>query len=635
MSNLGNGSLKTALISTNDLAGGAARAAYRLHKGLLFMEQNSRLIVLNRKSTDDTVSELSNIYDQPYLPDSRRYLQKYLIEKNRTSLTDTLFSFPGSGEPIADAVESFQPDIINLHWVSGFVSVSEVKRLSSLQVPIVWTLHDQWPLTGGCHYSFGCNQFQTLCSDCPQVTENVREYIGDVFKSKLKYLLDLNITIVSPSLWLAEEARKSRLFSSSRIECIPNGLDTEIFSPKNKAQNRKKFGIPEHAVFLLFGCENGNEKRKGFSELLKALQWIIEQPESEPLRPLLTLGVFGKPSSEFQKINLPVFSFGNIHDDVLLSEAYSCADLFVLPSLEDNLPNTLLECMSCGIPVAAFSVGGIPDLVKEGITGTLALPADSAGLGSRILALLLDRKTLNTMSTVCRKKIQDNYSIIHQADKYLRLFNDLTKENRLSFGKRLEVKENICSDVYQYAFEAAVCEIENLKKKNAELENSYIRLQGQFYQNLTLSYLYCAENGQYDFMKFEKAEESCSFGWSEFEITYSLEKWKSISEFLWVPMWRSSCSVEIISAHIKDPQGQEVPLEDFYGNSQRRTGNIFDFYHSSPMLTFKIPGLSSSIFRLKGKWKVIDSHQAFNEYEKIRMESITLKNAMKRILRKS
>lgn len=415
-------------LNTWDIDGGAARAAYRLHKGLLQQGHQNTLICLTKSSDNTAVLEIA-AESTDHKPNglSSDVVQTYGINESRTPLSNTLFSFPYPGWDVSSLPIIQTADLINLHWVARFQSPTTLKKLFALNKPVVWTLHDMWAFSGGCHYSAGCPNYETDCAGCPQLAHDLHGLATAALQDKLEFFAGANLTIVTPSHWLADCARRSRLFRDLRIEVIPNSLETDLFTPIDKAIAKQKLDISPDTITLLFGAFTTEERRKGFTELLKATQQCLTNPEFRNLaeNKRLQLLCFGDPDSSLESLPIPVQSYGKIASDEMLSVLYAAADVFVLPSLEDNLPNTMLEAMSCGTPVLTFDVGGIPDVVIPGKTGWLVPKKDVMQLAEALLQIVLHPEMARSMSADCRHFMEEQFSLSVQANRYLALYQDL------------------------------------------------------------------------------------------------------------------------------------------------------------------------------------------------------------------
>ncbi len=415
-------------LNTHDIRGGAARAAYRLHRGLLAIAQPSLFVCREKFSHDHTVLQVkAGMADQADRAETLMFLHQQSIDNNRTGLSNTLFSLPLLGVDVSQLMLDLDATIIHLHWVAQFQSEATLRRLLALNKPVVWTLHDMWAFTGGCHYSAGCDRYQQRCTACPQLADHTEEWPAAVQADRVNSLSQQNFVIVTPSQWLAACARQSRVLQRARIEVIPYGLETDVFAPMDKPQAKHRLGIPSEGVTLLFGATSAKEERKGFHYLWEAIQICQTDARFQAFvqQGKVMLLTFGTPNDALRSLNLPIHHVGPLEDDAALAQCYAAADLLVLPSLQDNLPNTMLEAMSCGTPVIGFATGGIPDFVKDGYTGRLAAVKDTRHLATTILDCLFDPGLRQRMSGHCREMILQECRLTTQAQRYLALYHEL------------------------------------------------------------------------------------------------------------------------------------------------------------------------------------------------------------------
>ncbi len=373
-------------------------------------------------------------------------VQKHFIDGNRTELSNTLFSLPYPGCDLSRVEIVRKADVINLHWVADFQSVVTLSRLFLLKKPVVWTLHDMWAFTGGCHYSAGCENYTAGCASCPQLSEDPFGLPGAVLKDKLALFRKAKMTIVTPGRWMADCAAKSRLFGDRPVHVIPNSVETDIFAPLPKQDAKRSLKIPADATTILFAVEDGKERRKGFAHLIEAFHRCMQDRRFRDLaeQGKVRLMSLGDPGPIGGAGHLPILPLGYLHSDEDIRTAYCAADMLALPSMEDNFPNTMLEAMSCATPVVGFATGGIPDIVVSGGNGLLAPAGDSAGLGDALLSLVFDPGRREEMGRKCRRLIEDGFSPSDQARKYAAVYEDLhARQPGRSTSRRKWVPETV------------------------------------------------------------------------------------------------------------------------------------------------------------------------------------------------
>jgi len=412
--------LKILHISTYDTSGGAARAMYRLHRGLLNSGQQSLVYVQRKYSNENEIVTAGNC--QKFVGKLKSRIDQLplkLLYPNRNSIFSPAFV----PDVLARIVKQLQPDIIHLHWIAdGFIRIESLKKINK---PIVWTLHDMWAFTGGCHYSDGCMNYHQSCGNCAVIGSGESfDLSRRVWNRKNRAWKDLNLTLVSPSKWLAECAKNSCLMNDKRVEMIHNGINTNIFKPCNKKKVRELLNLPKDKKLILFGAAGGNrDPRKGFKHLYDALQILVRNGWKDQIGII----VFGSSESEsVSNLGVKAYFYDNINDENLLASIYAAADVFVAPSLQDNLPNTILESMSSSTPCVAFSIGGMPDMIEHLHNGYLAKPLDFADLAKGILWVLRDENRYLDLCKYARKKVEESFELRHIAEKYLKIYSQLT-----------------------------------------------------------------------------------------------------------------------------------------------------------------------------------------------------------------
>jgi glycosyltransferase involved in cell wall biosynthesis len=422
--------MKIVHLSTYDLRGGASLAAHRQHRAMLQAGYESVMLVRHKHSTDDSVMQVvtkATDHDVESEQLLGNVIQTHYIDSHRSDRTDTIFSFPYPAYDVSESSSLQEADIINLHWVAHYQSPATLKRLFALGKPVVWTLHDQWPFTGGCHYSAGCDMYRDDCADCPQLAKDTFQLPRAVLEDKLALFQGANLSIVTPSSWLADCARGSSLFKDLRVEAISNALDTDTYAPVPKARAKKRLGVDPETSTILFVAQQRSERRKGVEHLAAALEHCLRTAEFRKLVDLSAVALLclGGLREQPWDLGIPMVSLGYINSDERIRSAYAAADIFVLPSLEDNLPNTMLEAMSCGTPVVAYDVGGIPEAVISDVTGRLVPVGDTRGLAEGILALLFNSNKRRAMGRSCRRMMEERYSPPEQARRYADLYRAL------------------------------------------------------------------------------------------------------------------------------------------------------------------------------------------------------------------
>ncbi len=365
--------MKVLQINTYDGNGGAGRACLRLDKALRENGVDSQVLVLykfnetyNIKAINDTffgkVRSIFNIF-------SERYWSKLLSKATRTP-----FSLQWFGTDISKNKAVLEADILHIHWVNhGFLTPRLLAKLEDLEKPIFWTFHDSNAFTGGCHVRYGCEHYYKQCGFCPLVINSgVHDLSYRNWKRKEAAYSELNFKIIAPSVWMKDSVKLSSLLGTRETRVIPNTIESAIFKPYVKAEAKKIFKIdPQKFVILSGFMPSKNDKHKGTAYLLEALH-LLKKTKGINISDI-ELVIFGNKSNvEMPDIPFKITFLGTINKDEHLAKCYSAADVFVLPSLEDNLPNTVMESMACGTPVVAFRTGGIPDMINHLEDGYLA-----------------------------------------------------------------------------------------------------------------------------------------------------------------------------------------------------------------------------------------------------------------------
>ena len=411
--------MKVCLISSSNGRAGGHAAAYRLHQGLQ-SKVSSTMLVGNKSRGDYTIVSAETRLAKAWVnvaPTLNALPKLFYSNRDRTD-----YSLQWLPDKVAAKVAKIDPDIVNLHWInSGYLQVETIAKFNR---PIVWTLHDMWPFTGGCHYSQGCDRYKQSCGSCPILKSN---YSWDLsrwlWQRKAKSWRNINLTIVTPSRWLAQRAAESSLFKDLRIEVIPNGLDTQRYKPRDRSFAREIIGLPKDKKIILFGAVSATSNdRKGYSLLMPALQKLKHDRTQQQME----LVIFGadKPKDP-PDFGIKARYLGRFNDDISIALLYSCADVFVAPSIQDNLPNTVMEALACGTPCVAFNIGGMPDLIDRQQNGYLATAYDPEDLARGISWIIEDLERWQNLSTCARSKVEREFTLDKQAQTYIQLYQDI------------------------------------------------------------------------------------------------------------------------------------------------------------------------------------------------------------------
>ncbi|RKG46100.1 MULTISPECIES: glycosyltransferase family 4 protein [Acinetobacter] len=410
--------MKILHVNTYDFFGGAARAANRLHYALLKNGIDSQMLVQNKTTDDPTIISINNtkvdkiftflrhLSDDFYL---RLYSEKKVLFSPATS------SFGN----VVDKINNIDADIIHLHWICGsFISVEDISKINK---PIVWSLHDNWAFTGGCHIKWDCNKYLDCCKSCPQLNSlNDKDISYNVFMRKVKIYNKLsNLTIIGLSRWMMKSAKESKLLGNKDIVNLPNLIDINKYKPFDKSVARELLNLPKNATLVMFGAINPlSDKNKGYHHILKSLKNVKSNVE---------LVVFGS-SKNNNDFNFKTHYLGNLYDDYSLNLLYNAADVFLVPSLQENLSNVIMESMACGTPVVSFNVGGNSDLILHKDTGYLSMPYDCSDFSDGIDWVIQNNKN-NAISKKCVNYIKSYFCESVVVKDYIALYMSIINPN--------------------------------------------------------------------------------------------------------------------------------------------------------------------------------------------------------------
>jgi len=411
--------MKVCLVNTYEITGGAAVASRRLLDALNTTgKADARLLVMKGKANDDRIQSLENKITGKIMGNLSMVRERmYFNPRHNGRINAFYFSPANTGIDITNNSWIQEADIIHLHWINlGFLSIKNIEQLSKLGKPIVWTLHDMWAFTGGCHYSDDCENFVSGCGQCISFLKKPSENdLTRKLNQQKKFFK--NFHFVTCSKWLKGEALRSSLLKEAHVESIPNPIDTNLFYPRDKKTARIALNLNPDKRYILFGAANLDDYRKGFVYLVEAIKKFAEWSGNESIEILL----FGRNNLKELDLPLKVNSLGTLNSMDTMANIYSAADTFVIPSLQDNLPNTVMESMACGTPVVAFESGGIPEMVDHEVNGYIAGFKDTDDLAQGIQYVLQNDR----LGSLARQKVLENYMPEKVANQYGILYHSL------------------------------------------------------------------------------------------------------------------------------------------------------------------------------------------------------------------
>jgi glycosyltransferase involved in cell wall biosynthesis len=408
-------------LSTSDINGGAARATYRLHQGLQTAGVSSKILVQEKYSNDETIIAPQIRLFQGI---ARAKLSfdalplKFYPQRDQS----TLFSLQWLPDRVMAQVAQIRPDIVNLHWVSG--GFTQIETLAKFKCPLIWTIHDMWPFTGGCHYSGTCDRYTEMCGNCPQLQSSKNWDLSHwTLQRKSKAWQNINLTIVAISSWIAKCAASSSLFRDLRIEVIPNGLNIQTYRPINRQAARQVLGLPQDKQLICFGAIHASsDKRKGF-HLLKLALHILSQTHWKEKAEIVIFG--SSQPDQPNDLGFKTHYLGHLNDDISLAAVYSSADVLIAPSLQEAFGQTASEALACATPVVAFDNTGLVDIVEHEKNGYLAKAFEVEDLAQGIAWVLENGDRHQKLSHRAREKAEQEFSLEAQAYHYLKLFDEI------------------------------------------------------------------------------------------------------------------------------------------------------------------------------------------------------------------
>lgn len=414
--------MRVLIVNTSEREGGAAVAANRLMDALNNNGVKAKMLVRDKETDNITVVGLKGGLLQRFRFLWERWCVYYHLHFKRDHLFD--LDMANTGFDITKLPEFKEADVIHLAWINqGFLSLKDIRKIINSGKAVVWTMHDLWAATGICHFTFGCEAYKGQCHNCfylPRGGKSV-DLSTRVFNKKKKVYYNSGIHFVACSKWLGNSARQSSLLTGLQLSVIPNPIDTHVFCPKDKRVARLHSTLPEDKRIILFVSQRVTMERKGMAYFIKAISLLAERyPEMKENTVIAILG--GRADEVVSQLALPSFPLGYVKNERQLVDIYNSADVFVIPSLDENLPNTIMESMACGVPSVGFKVGGIPEMIDHQKNGYVASYKDADDLAAGIHWVLgeADKEELKRQ---CVQKVMSCYSQRSVAMKYVEVYN--------------------------------------------------------------------------------------------------------------------------------------------------------------------------------------------------------------------
>jgi len=415
--------MRILIVNSSDSTGGAARASYRLHKSLLECGVDTQMLVQGKSGDDFTV--IGSETKTQWVMEKLRPLLDSLPLSLYKRRTNTPFSpnwLPFSS--IVNRINTINPDIVHLHWIAD--GMMRIEDIAKIKAPIIWSLHDDWGFTGGCHIKWKCKRYQQACGQCPRLGSlKENDLSHKIFLRKQKTFAKIqNLTIIGLSRWLTDCAKDSSLFKAFHVMNLPNLINTESYAPFDKRQARSLINLPLDKKLILFGALKAtSDINKGYTELTNSLL-LIDSKNTE----LVVFGS-GQPKSA-QGFKQKAHYLGRLYDDVSLRILYAAADVMVVPSLQENLSNAIMESLACGTPVVGFDVGGNSDMIEHKNNGYLAIPFDTSDLAHGI-EWVLNHPKPTELAQHAREKVMTEFDSHIVASKYITLYEQVCKASKV------------------------------------------------------------------------------------------------------------------------------------------------------------------------------------------------------------
>lgn len=414
--------MRILLVNTSEKTGGAAVATHRLMEALTNSGEKAKMLVRDKQSDNISVIRLRKSFLQSWYFLWERWCIFWHLRFSKHRLFE--IDIANAGIDITSLPEFKAADIIHLSWINqGMLSLNGIRKIIQSGKPVVWTMHDIWPATAICHLSMNCNRFKGKCCHCPYLPDggSKNDLSTRIWNKKKEIYQRGNIHFVACSKWLASQARQSGLLKGMNIFAIPNPIDTHVFTKIDREKACKRRNLPTDKQLILFASQRITNVNKGIQYLIEACNTLAEKkPEMKDKIGIVVLG--GQSEEVKDKFFFPVYPVGYINDTSTLVDIYNAASVFVLPSLSENLPNTIMEAMACGTPCIGFNVGGIPEEIDHKKNGYVAeyMNADDLARG---IKWVLEEADYEELSRQAVRKVALSYSQNSVALKYIEVYS--------------------------------------------------------------------------------------------------------------------------------------------------------------------------------------------------------------------
>ena len=415
--------MRVLIVNTSERTGGAAVAANRLMDALNNHGVKAKMLVREKETDSLTVVGLNGRWRQQWYFLWERLVIFCHLHFSRKHLFE--IDIANIGTDITKLPEFQEADIIHLHWVNqGMLSLSGIRKILKSGKPVVWTMHDIWPATAICHLTLGCHQFKTACHHCKYLPGggSQSDLSARLWRRKQIVLHSESAVFVACSRWLESEAKQSGLLRGQKITCIPNPINLSVYRVEDKRAARTRLGLPQDRQLILFVSQRATNRNKGMDYLVEACNLLSNShPEMKGCVEVVILG--GHAEEVVSQMPFEAHPLGYVSDERHIVDVYNAADIFVLPSLSENLPNTIMEAMACGIPCVGFKVGGIPEEIDHQKNGYVAAYRDAEDL-ARGIHWVLQEADYEALSKSAVTKVSRSYSQQSVALKYTEVYNE-------------------------------------------------------------------------------------------------------------------------------------------------------------------------------------------------------------------